>query len=205
MKYGIVKEVMMIEERKAIRMLAAAKPVEKTPPKEDNKPTSVFDKKGLKSPRGTSKNKDLANLNAKKNQYGIYRPPQKIFLDALPDDGSKRKQRAQQKENLHDSQITEFSKSPKKDSTTPFGSAMKDVTKGANSTISFQPDKKKAINFGDSSIDNNTASYTRSKDAPTIGNPLMMKMEFQSRREKKGRSGVRSQSGVESLSRFSRG
>jgi hypothetical protein len=33
----------------------------------------------------------------------------------------------------------------------------------------------------------------------------MMKMEFQSRREKKGRSGVRSQSGVESLSRFSRG
>jgi hypothetical protein len=91
MKYGIVKEVMMIEERKAIRMLAAAKPVEKTPPKEDNKPTSVFDKKGLKSPRGGSKNKDLANLNAKKNQYGIYRPPQKIFLDALPDDGSKRK------------------------------------------------------------------------------------------------------------------
>jgi hypothetical protein len=35
---------------------------------------------------------------------------------------------------------------------TPFGSAMKDVTKGANSTISFQPEKqKKAINFGDSS------------------------------------------------------
>lgn len=33
----------------------------------------------------------------------------------------------------------------------------------------------------------------------------MMKMEFQSRREKRGRSGVRSQSGAETLSRFSRG
>lgn len=30
------------------------------------------------------------------------------------------------------------------------------------------------------------------KDAPTIGNPLMMKMEFQSRREKRGRSNLRS-------------
>jgi hypothetical protein len=53
---------------------------------------------------------------------------------------------------------------------------------------------KKAINFGDSSVDN-TLSYTRppvSKDAPTIGNPLMMKMEFQSRREKKSKGGARS-------------
>jgi hypothetical protein len=39
--------------------------------------------------------------------------------------------------------------------------------------------KKKAINFGDSA--DNTQTYSRppiSKDAPTIGNPLMMKMEF---------------------------
>lgn len=42
------------------------------------------------------------------------------------------------------------------------------------------PNVKRTINFGDSSADNNT-SYSRvqmSKDAPTIGNPLMMRMEF---------------------------
>jgi hypothetical protein len=41
--------------------------------------------------------------------------------------------------------------------------------------------KKKAINFGDSSADNTSVNIPRSsmpKDAPTIGNPLMMKMEF---------------------------
>ena len=97
MKYGIVQEVMKIEERKAIRMLAAAKPTEKTPPK-DEKPTSMFDKKGIKSPRGGKNNKDLATVSGKKlNQYGIYRPPQKIFLDALPDETKTRKTKLRRK------------------------------------------------------------------------------------------------------------
>lgn len=42
------------------------------------------------------------------------------------------------------------------------------------------------------------------KDAPTIGNPLMMKMEMQSKQQKK-KSGVRSHSGVDTASRLSRG
>jgi len=78
-------------------MLAAAKPTEKTPPK-DEKPTSMFDKKGIKSPRGGKNNKDLATVSGKKlNQYGIYRPPQKIFLDALPDETKTRKTKLRRK------------------------------------------------------------------------------------------------------------
>ena len=62
------------------------------------------------------------------------------------------------------------------------GSAMKENKQLGASTSTFQlggENKKKAINFGDSSADN--TSYIRppmAKDAPTIGNALMMKMEF---------------------------
>lgn len=42
------------------------------------------------------------------------------------------------------------------------------------------------------------------QDAPTIGNPLMMKMEMQSKRDKR-QSAVRSYSGIDTSSKFSRG
>lgn len=67
--------------------------------------------------------------------------------------------------------------------------------------------QKKKINFGESAENSQVIANGKkmnAKDAPTIGNPLMMKMEFQSRRDKK-RGGLRSQSGAETLSKFSRG
>lgn len=51
---------------------------------------------------------------------------------------------------------------------------------------------KKKINFGGEESSGVLPRPPVSKDAPTIGNPLMMKMEYASRREKKGKSGSRS-------------
>lgn len=42
------------------------------------------------------------------------------------------------------------------------------------------------------------------KDAPTIGNPVLMKMEMQSKQKQK-KSALRSQSGMDTASRLSRG
>lgn len=42
------------------------------------------------------------------------------------------------------------------------------------------------------------------KDAPTIGNPLMMRMEYQSK-QTRAKTGMRSFSGVDTASKMSRG
>jgi hypothetical protein len=113
---------------------------------------------------------------------------------------------------MHDSQITDFSRSPpKKNDIAAFNSIMKDrdsskvIGGGAASVTTFQTAdvKKKAINFGEMSMDNSSQNKkTVSKDAPTIGNPLLMRMDMQAKRAK---SGMRSQSGAETLSRISKG
>lgn len=71
------------------------------------------------------------------------------------------------------------------DKKAPLGSAMKQG--GATSSVSGfggseAVPKKKQINFGDSgSVENlsRTGKSNVPKDAPTIGNPLMMRMERQ--------------------------
>jgi hypothetical protein len=88
--------------------------------------------------------------------------------------------------NMHDSTITD--KSGEKRAPTPLGSAMKGAHEkpGATGSVSgfggSEAPKKKQIGFNDSgSIENERTSAPpkkTAKDAPTIGNPLMMKMEF---------------------------
>jgi hypothetical protein len=78
----------------------------------------------------------------------------------------------------------------------PLGSAMKHAATSSVSGFggSEAVPKKKTINFGDSgSVDNlsRTGKSNAPKDAPTIGNPLMMRMERQAQKDKTSR-GVRS-------------
>lgn len=86
--------------------------------------------------------------------------------------------------------MTDVSRSPGKrgEGYTPLGSTIKDnasrkgpISNSVNTAAGVEP-KKKTINFGERSghADHHGSSkgHHIAKDAPTIGNPLMMKMEF---------------------------
>ena len=184
MKYGIVQEVMKIEERKAIRRenankAALAAEAAASPEAKEVKSPQKFG--AIKSPRGghTKKNSDLAGVqHSRYSNDPLNNKRPKTFLDSIPGEKTRGARGA-----LHDSQMSEFSRSPKKEAAS--ASAMKESKNKdmANSSTTFQTigeQKKKAINFGDSSTDNGRAlpRLPAAKDAPTIGNPLMMKMEF---------------------------
>ena len=181
MKYGIVQEVMKIEERKAIRRenankaAIAAEAAANSEHQDTTKSPAKFG--GAKSPRTTThlkKNSDLAGVSNSRysnDQINNNKRP-KTFLDYQPPEKSRGRGA------IHDSQMSEFSRSPKKDYSA-IGSAMKDTTMKHmggmnNSTTTFQTigggeSKKKAINFGDNSTDNGRPlpRVPAAKNAPT--------------------------------------
>ncbi len=165
MKYGIVQEVMKIEERKGVRLMAANRPHKG---ERDTTP----------SPRGTSakQNTDLkgvANYSEAKRRWAATQP--KKFLDA-PEHEPKNRGRARFGGLQGDSE-----KSIRH--ITPNNSSPNIKQAGTSSVSGFggsehPQGQKKKINFGDSAENSQVFSNKRPKDAPTIGNPLMMKMEF---------------------------
>ena len=172
MKYGIVQEVMKIEERKAVRREAALRP---SPAKREDSDNSAHGPKPMHSPRPGSpnkKNKDLtAHLSDSRRRFLAQQP--KKFLDASTEDP---RQKSRSRLGIHDST------DKLGDKKTPLGSAMKHAATASVSGFggSEAVPKKKTINFGDSgSVDNlsRTGKSNVPKDAPTIGNPLMMRME----------------------------
>lgn len=183
MKYGIVQEIMKIEERKAVRKEAANRP---SPSKREDSGEQKQHTPRLGSPG--KKNQDLGHLSEQRRRLMAQQP--KHFLDAPEDSRSTLFGRSRSRLAQQDSTVVDRGE---KRAPTPIGSAMKGgherpMTAAAGGTASIsgfggsEAPKKKQINFNDSgSVENERSSAPpkkTAKDAPTIGNALMMKMEF---------------------------
>eukprot|EP00347_Sterkiella_histriomuscorum_P016619 403352494 len=231
MKFGIVQEVMKVEERKSARREAALIRAEQQE-KQRNNPKSPKREQNLN-------NSDLQNLQSSANKSLYQTSPSQTKSNFQPVGLGKQQQQSQvPRQQLADtdkrgSTMTEASKALQQtgNSTAGFGGKS---GQGRGSSVGFKnegPAKQKVIVNGtlrtvdksqrDGSVDLSLGGGTRSqasysqqrplsstgfmkKDAPTIGNPLMMKMEYQSKQQRM-KSALRSYSGIDTSSKMSRG
>ncbi|CDW78193.1 UNKNOWN [Stylonychia lemnae] len=213
MKFGIVQEVMKVEERKAVRREAAHLRAQQQLEQQQNPP---------QSPEKKNKNSDLAGLQSSGHKtMQSYSPgftqSRQVFAN----------QTSLQKRAREGSIMTELSKSGALATTTGNFGGKDNLKQSSNQQYQSTQSQQKVLfdNVAksankyqkDASIDlsqggaKSTTSYHRplsstgfmKKDAPTIGNPLMMKMDRQSKSNLK--SALRSSSGHETSSKQSRG